>query len=98
MTAKAEDIAAVFSAALEHLKDGAFGVSIRNLPDGVLIERVDPLLNVSEVAEIIRFTPATVREMARKGLLHPIKSKGFGGSLRFRKSRLVADMKRMEDL
>lgn len=98
MTAKAEDIAAVFSAALEHLKEGAFGVSIRNLPDGVLIERVDPILGAGEVAELVGFSASTVRAMAKKGLLHPLKSKGMSGSLRFRKSRLVADLKRMEEL
>jgi DNA-binding transcriptional MerR regulator len=55
-------------------------------------------LGVDEVAELIGFSASTVRAMARKGLLHPLKSKGMSGSLRFRKSRLVADMARMENL
>lgn len=88
--------ASILSPALEHLKEGAFGVRIRERAGEVLIERTDPVLGVDEVAEWIGLTPATIRQMAAKGLLHPIKSKGVSGSMRFRKSRLVADFKKLE--
>ncbi len=98
MTVEAEDIAAIFSAALEHLKDGAFGVLIRNLPDGVLIERVDPVLSVAQVAEFLNLSEDTIRQMEDRGQLHAAKTKGRSGVLRFRKSRLVADLATLERL
>ena len=74
-------------------------VSITERPDGsIFIEKHDPVLGVDEVAKMVGFTASTVRGMARKKLLHPLKSKGLSGSLRFRKSRLLADLKRIEDL
>lgn len=90
--------ASIFANVLEHLKDGAFGVLIKDDMGGVLIERVDRAIGVEEVADLIGFTPSTIRAMARKGLLHPLKSKGLSGNMRFRKSRLIADMARLEEV
>lgn len=90
--------ASILSPALEHLKEGAFGVSITESAGCVTIERIDPMLDVDQVAELMGFNASTIRQMADKGLLHPIRSKGRAGSLRFRKSRLVADFAMMESL
>jgi len=79
------------------LADGAFGVSFKETEDGILIERVDPILSVAEVAKWLGWSESTIRRMEKKNLLHALKSKGRSGSLRFRKSRLVADLKRMEN-
>ena len=84
----------VLAPALEHLKDGAFGVSIRETNGSVLIERVDPVISTAEVAELLGVSGETVRRMADSGRLHPIKTPG--GMMRFRKSRLVADLARLE--
>ncbi len=87
----------VFAQILGYLKDGAFGVSIKEITDGILIERVDPVLTVDQVSEWMQFSPSTVRAMEKKGLLHAVKSKGASGALRFRKSRVVADLARAEE-
>ena len=79
------------------LADGAFGVSFKETEDGVLIERVDPVLSVAEVAKWLGWSEPVIRTMEKKNLLHALRSKGRSGSLRFRKSRLVADLNRMEN-
>lgn len=86
--------ASVMGPVVEHLRDGAFGVRISEDAAGVLIERVDPVLSAREVAAFIGVSDDTVRRMADKGQLHPIRTRG--GMMRFRKSRLVADLSRME--
>jgi len=77
-----------------HLSEGAFGVSIVQKDGRILIERVDPILSTKAVADLIGVSGDTVRRMADRGQLHPIRTRG--GMMRFRKSRLVADFSKME--
>lgn len=90
--------AATLAGSMEHLNAGALGVRICEEAGVVLIERLDPILGIEDVSELVGFVPATIRAMVRKGLLHPIRSKGRSGSMRFRKSRLIADLARLEGL
>jgi hypothetical protein len=90
--------AATLTNSMEHLNAGALGVRICEEAGAVVIERLDPLIGIDEVSELVGFVPATIRSMVRKGLLHPVRSKGRSGSMRFRKSRLIADLRRIEDL
>jgi len=88
----------ILAPAFEQLSEGAFGVSIKESDGGLLIERTDPIFTVDELAQYLDWSPATIRSMEKKGLLHAAKSKGRGGSLRFRKSRVVADLSKMESM
>jgi hypothetical protein len=83
---------------MEHLNAGALGVRIFEQGGAVMIERLDPILGIDDVAELVGFVPSTIRVMVRKGLLHPIRSKGRSGSMRFRKSRLMADLAVIEKM
>lgn len=88
----------VLSKAFEHLCNGAQAVDITEVDGRVRIESIDPVLTVAEVSRMLQYSPAKVRYLERIGKLHAAKGKGTGGSLRFRKSRIMADLARMENL
>ena len=83
---------------LGELRGGAFGVKITEQADCMVVEPFDPVLSIEEVAELMRLSTGRVRALVRAGVLHPFKSDGTSGTARFRKSRLLADLSKLEAL
>ena len=82
---------------IRHLAAGSFGVRVREVSDKeLLIESVDPVMTVSDVGLFLLLTDATVRGMEKRGVLRAMKTKGTSGSMRFRKSIVIADFARAE--
>jgi hypothetical protein len=77
---------------------GVYALSIREVDGGADIEIRDPIHTVESLAELLGFSEETIRNMERLGILHAIKSRGIGGSLRFRQSRVYADLRRAEEM
>ncbi len=77
---------------------GVYSVSVREVEGGVDLEINDPVHTVDSLAAELKLTPATIRNMERIGILHAVKTKGRGGSMRFRLSRVYADLHRAEEM
>ena len=78
------------------LQDGAFGVKITEKSDCLIVESFDPVLSLNEVSDLMRISTGCVRGLVNRGVLHPFKSAATSGTARFRKSRLLADLSKME--
>ena len=77
---------------------GVFSLSLREVEGGVDIEINDPIHTVESLATELKLTASTIRNMERIGILHATKTRGRGGSLRFRLSRVHADLNRAENM
>lgn len=95
MTISPEEIGQLAVAMRER---GVYGVRLREHSDGISVEISDPVLGVEALADRLGMAASTVRGMEKRGLLHAIRTKGRSGALRFRLSRVYADLQRAEEI